>query len=153
MPAAVRALRGATTVDADTTDQVNERVQALVTEMLDRNGVAKDDLISIFFTATDDIHCTFPATAARAVGLGDVPLSAVAAESESALAGGGVVTDVGSVKAPIVASLPSPRFVGGHPMAGSEQEGVDGAGPSLFEGSTWVLTPTAATDPAAYTLV
>ncbi|MDQ3570861.1 MAG: chorismate mutase [Actinomycetota bacterium] len=74
MSPAVRALRGATTVDADTSDQVSERVQDLVTAMLDRNGVTKDDLISIVFTATDDIHSIFPATAARACGLGDVPL-------------------------------------------------------------------------------
>ena len=71
---AVRALRGATTVDADTPEQLNERVQALVTAMLDRNGVDKDDLISIVFTATEDITSMFPATAARGVGLGDVPL-------------------------------------------------------------------------------
>jgi chorismate mutase len=70
----VRALRGATTVDADTVDQVTERVQALVNTMLDRNGVDKEDLISVLFTATDDIRCMFPATAARGVGLGDVPL-------------------------------------------------------------------------------
>ena len=71
---AVRALRGATTVDADTVEQVNERVQTLIQRMLERNGVEKDDLISILFTATDDIHSVFPATAARQVGLGDVPL-------------------------------------------------------------------------------
>ena len=74
MPEAVRALRGATTVDADTEEQISGRVQTLVTAMLDRNGVSKDDLISIVFTATDDVHAMFPATAARAVGLGDVPL-------------------------------------------------------------------------------
>lgn len=74
MPPAVRALRGATTVDADTVEQVNERVQALVTAMLDRNGVSKDDLVSVVFTATDDIHSAFPAAAARAIGMGDVPL-------------------------------------------------------------------------------
>ena len=74
MPAAVRALRGATTVDEDTAEQVNERVHALVRLMLERNGVDHDDLISILFTATDDIHSVFPATAARQVGLGDVPL-------------------------------------------------------------------------------
>ncbi|HZN16039.1 MAG TPA: chorismate mutase [Acidimicrobiales bacterium] len=74
MPQAVRALRGATTVDADTVEQVTERVRALVQAMLERNGVAKDDLISILFTATDDIHSMFPATAARGIGLGDVPL-------------------------------------------------------------------------------
>jgi len=74
VPQAVRALRGATTVDADTVEQVTERVRALVQAMLERNGVAKDDLISILFTATDDIHSMFPATAARGIGLGDVPL-------------------------------------------------------------------------------
>ena len=71
---AVRALRGATQVDADTAEQVTTRVQALVTEMLGRNGIDKDDLISIVFTATDDIHSMFPAAAARDIGLGDVPL-------------------------------------------------------------------------------
>ncbi len=74
MSPAVRGLRGATTVDADTEEQVNERVQTLLHEMLDRNEVHKDDLISILFTATDDIHCMFPAKAARDIGLGDVPL-------------------------------------------------------------------------------
>jgi len=42
--------------------------------MLERNGVDKDQLISVLFTATDDIHSMFPATAARELGLGDVPL-------------------------------------------------------------------------------
>ena len=74
MPTAVRALRGATTVDADTEEHVSERVQALVTAMLDRNGVDKDDLISVVFTATDDVQSIFPAAAAREIGLGDVPL-------------------------------------------------------------------------------
>ncbi len=74
MPNAVRALRGATTLDTDVAGHLTERVQALVTEMLRRNDVDKDDLISILFTATEDIHSMFPATAARGVGLGDVPL-------------------------------------------------------------------------------
>jgi chorismate mutase len=74
MSIAVRALRGATTVDEDTVEQIKERVQRLVVEMLEHNGVDKEDLISIVFTATDDIHSMFPATAAREVGLGDVPL-------------------------------------------------------------------------------
>jgi len=71
---AVRALRGATTVDADTPEQLHERVQALLQRMLDRNDVDKDDCISILFTATDDIHSMFPAAAAREIGFGDVPL-------------------------------------------------------------------------------
>jgi chorismate mutase len=74
VPSAVRALRGATTVDADTAEQVTARVQALFNAMLDRNGVTKDDLISVLFTATDDVRSMFPATAARGIGLGDVPL-------------------------------------------------------------------------------
>ena len=74
MPNAVRALRGATTLDHDDAAHLTERVQALVTEMLGRNDVNKGDLVSILFTATDDIHSMFPATAARGIGLGDVPL-------------------------------------------------------------------------------
>jgi len=70
----VRALRGATTVDRDEPAHITERVVALLEEMIERNGVHHDDLISILFTATDDIHSIFPATAARSVGLGDVPL-------------------------------------------------------------------------------
>ncbi len=70
MPAAVRAVRGATTVDLDTEEQVTTRVQALLDAILERNGLAKDDLISIVFTATDDVVSMFPAAAARAMGLG-----------------------------------------------------------------------------------
>lgn len=70
----VRALRGATTVDDDTEEQVFERVIVLFEQLLQRNGVAHDDLISVLFTATADIHSVFPAAAARKFGLGDVPL-------------------------------------------------------------------------------
>ena len=81
------------------------------------------------------------------------PVGAVAAAARAALAGGGVVTDVGSVKAPVVSTVDDPRFVGGHPMAGSEQEGVAGADAALFLGAVWVLTPVTRTDPAAHSLV
>jgi chorismate mutase len=70
----LRALRGATTVDVDTEEQVTERVRELVAEMLARNDVGHEDLVSVIFTATDDVHSMFPATAARGAGLGDVPL-------------------------------------------------------------------------------
>lgn len=73
MPA-LRALRGATTVDVDEETHVHERVVELLEEMCDRNGVRHDDIVSILFTATDDIHSTFPASGARKMGLGDVPL-------------------------------------------------------------------------------
>ncbi len=70
----VRAQRGATTVDRDEPEHITERVVALLQEMLERNGVHHDDLISILFTATPDIHSMYPPTAARTIGLGDVPL-------------------------------------------------------------------------------
>ena len=54
-----------------------------------------------------------------------------------------VVTDVSGVKTAIVEAADHPRFIGGHPMAGSEQIGLQGADPDLFEGAVWVLTPTA----------
>lgn len=61
-----------------------------------------------------------------------------------------IVTDVAGVKAPIVRDITDPRFLGGHPMAGSELRGLAGARAELFRGCTWVLTPTEATDAAAY---
>ncbi len=61
-----------------------------------------------------------------------------------------VVTDVSGVKTAIVEEADHPRFIGGHPMAGSEQVGLHGADPDLFEGAVWVLTPTAITDLQAF---
>ncbi len=85
------------------------------------------------------------------------PVAAVVAEVTSLLladlSGDLVVTDVGGVKAPIVSGISHPRFVGGHPMAGSEQEGPDGADPELFAGATWVLTPTPITGAAAFSKI
>ncbi|HMR96777.1 MAG TPA: chorismate mutase [Microthrixaceae bacterium] len=70
----VLALRGATTLDADERDHLLERVRELLTQMFRTNDVDHDDLISILFTATPDVHSAFPALAARQMGLGDVPL-------------------------------------------------------------------------------
>jgi chorismate mutase len=74
MPTAVRALRGATTVDVDEREHLFERVIALLEAMFERNQIAHDDVVSVIFTATDDVHSAFPAEAARKFGLGDVPL-------------------------------------------------------------------------------
>ena len=81
-----------------------------------------------------------------------LPVGAVVDAARAALADhpDAVVTDVGSVKAHIVASVDDPRFVGGHPMAGSEQEGVAGSDPTMFRGAVWALTPTPTTDGDAY---
>jgi chorismate mutase len=61
-------------VDSDTPEQVTTRIHNLLLAMLERNGVDHEDLISIVFTATSDVVSIFPATAARKLGLGDVPL-------------------------------------------------------------------------------
>ncbi len=91
-----------------------------------------------------DAEITFVAT----------PVGVVAAEVRRALSEThGLVTDVGSVKTPMLELMSDPRYVGGHPMAGSELEGVDGARPDLFEGATWVLTPVEATDDQSLTTV
>lgn len=75
------------------------------------------------------------------------------------LAPGAIVTDVGSVKAAIIAAAESPlhaagaHFVGGHPMAGGEKTGVAAARADLFEGAVCIVTPTPQTDPAAAEIV
>ena len=74
MTPVVRALRGATTIDSDTADNVRVRTIALLNQMIERNGVDHEDIISVLFTATDDIHSMFPASAARDIGFGDIPL-------------------------------------------------------------------------------
>jgi chorismate mutase len=70
----VRALRGAITCNDNTKQEIEDKTQRLVKELLARNELEHDDLVSVIFTATDDLTAEFPATAARAVGLGDVPL-------------------------------------------------------------------------------
>jgi prephenate dehydrogenase len=61
-----------------------------------------------------------------------------------------VVTDVGSTKRAVVAAHDDPRFVGGHPLAGAENAGVEHARPDLFEHSTWYLTPSSTTAGVLY---
>jgi chorismate mutase len=70
----VRALRGATTLDVDERDHLIERTQEVMSALFARNGLTEDDLISIVFTATSDIHSAFPAEAARDAGFTHVPL-------------------------------------------------------------------------------
>ncbi|WAL94661.1 chorismate mutase [Streptomyces sp. Je 1-369] len=71
---AVRAVRGAVQLERDEAGHMAEQVGALLTGVLERNGLTQDDLISIWFTATPDLHCDFPAAAARGLGIVDVPL-------------------------------------------------------------------------------
>ncbi|WP_153814742.1 chorismate mutase [Streptomyces sp. SUK 48] len=71
---AVRAVRGAVQLERDEAGHMGEQVGALLTAVLERNGLTADDLISIWFTATPDLHSDFPAAAARKLGIVDVPL-------------------------------------------------------------------------------
>jgi len=102
-------------------------------------------------------------TIAEAVSGADLVLLAVPvpvlAEVAGQLAGHlsptAIVTDVGSVKSRSVVEVehrlgPDVRFIGGHPMAGSEHSGIRAADATLFQGATWLLTPTVATHPTTF---
>jgi chorismate mutase len=68
------ALRGATTVDADEREAILAATTELMHQLLERNALATDDLVSCLFTLTPDLHAEFPAVAAREMGLSAVPL-------------------------------------------------------------------------------
>jgi len=70
----VRAVRGAIRVPEDTPEAVLGATERLLRELLQRNAIGPEDIVSIFFTATEDLAAAFPAEAARRMGLGAVPL-------------------------------------------------------------------------------
>ena len=74
VPMPVRALRGATTLDADSADHIRDRVKALMAALFERNGLDNEQVISVVVTGTSDITSFHPVTAAREFGLDDVPL-------------------------------------------------------------------------------
>jgi chorismate mutase len=74
---AVRAIRGAIQIDVDERDAILEGTAELVTEVMARNELTTDDVISVLFTATPDLTAEFPALAARKIGFHDVPLICV----------------------------------------------------------------------------
>jgi prephenate dehydrogenase len=86
-----------------------------------------------------------------------VPVGAMPALAEKIapmLASHALVTDVGSVKAPVVSKLGGifknhARFVGSHPMAGSERTGIDAASAELFQDAVCIVTPDANSDATA----
>jgi prephenate dehydrogenase len=83
-----------------------------------------------------------------------VPVRSTTDEVRRALAETtGTVTDVGSVKTPVCRSVEHPRFIGGHPMAGSEFDGIDAAQADLFQSAVWVLTPLEGSDDATFAQV
>ena len=70
----LRALRGATTVDRNDADLILAGTEELVREVMERNGLHPDDMVSCIFTCTGDLDAEFPAVAARRLGLTRVPL-------------------------------------------------------------------------------
>lgn len=70
----VRAVRGATTVECDEAALVHDAIRELLTALVSQNDIVMSDIVSAFFTATPDIRCAFPATAARALGWKDIPM-------------------------------------------------------------------------------
>jgi chorismate mutase len=73
-PVRLRALRGATTADANDPGAIIEATAELLQEMIRRNDVHPDDVVSMIFTATPDLDAEFPASAARKIGMSHVPL-------------------------------------------------------------------------------
>lgn len=70
----IRAIRGATQLEVDEREHLLAAVDELIRAILEQNDLSSDDLISMIFTATPDLHSEFPALAARQLGIGDVPL-------------------------------------------------------------------------------
>jgi prephenate dehydrogenase len=93
------------------------------------------------------------ATAALSVVAVPVSRTSEAVRSVLAATTDSLVTDVGSVKTPVARQISDARFVAGHPMAGSERVGLDGADPDMFRGAIWVLTPTEHTPDRTFTAV
>jgi chorismate mutase len=73
-PMRLYALRGATSVAVNDADAILGATDELMREILERNQLAADDLVSCIFTLTDDLDAEFPAVAARKMGLSAVPL-------------------------------------------------------------------------------
>lgn len=70
----IRAIRGAVQVDADEREAILEGTADLVSQVMSRNDLTTDDVISVLFTVTPDLTAEFPALAARKLGFHDVPL-------------------------------------------------------------------------------
>ncbi len=71
---AIRAIRGATCLTANNAEEMHGVVAELIDQMLSRNFIAQEDVVSIFLTGTPDLTCAFPAAGIRIHGLTDVPL-------------------------------------------------------------------------------
>jgi prephenate dehydrogenase len=107
-------------------------------------AAALDEGVIVDFTLSDEHTLLFVATPAGSVA--EIANSLLHSFRNPSL----VVSDVAGVKGSIVRDVLDPRFVGGHPMAGSERRGLKGAKADLFQGCNWILTPTDMTKPETY---
>ncbi|MGA2010969.1 MAG: prephenate dehydrogenase/arogenate dehydrogenase family protein [Solirubrobacteraceae bacterium] len=125
----------------DATVSGHDRSPAALTAALARGAL--DRACPSVAEAVADAQAVFVAAPVRALaGLVDAALAAAPADC--------VVTDVGSTKRAVVAAHADPRFVGGHPLAGAENAGVQHARADLFEHATWYLTPRPTTSGVLY---
>jgi prephenate dehydrogenase len=131
---AARQRLGATVAGYDDSPAALERALAL--GAVDRAGATVAEAVA-------DAEAVFVA----------VPVGNLPERIGEALAGAPadcVVTDVGSTKRAVVAAHDDPRFVGGHPLAGAENAGVEHARADLFDAAIWYLTPSAVTSGVLY---
>lgn len=116
--------------------------------VLDLNPIVEQEAVSR--GAADQVGLE-PSAAVTVVAapVGAIPELVARALAETS----GVVTDVGSAKAEVCSAVDDPRFIGGHPMAGSDQDGIAGARADLFADAMWVLTPGQTTSETAFSTV
>ena len=69
-----RGIRGAITVEENNVENIKEASNRLLSEMIKRNNISEEDIVSIFFSVTEDLNATFPARAAREMGFNHTPL-------------------------------------------------------------------------------
>ncbi len=133
-------------------------VDEVVVHDLDPDARARARVLGVGTRVADSIEDAVRDAQLVVLGVPPNHLVEVAEQVAPFLAEHALVTDVASVKSPAVALVEARlrghgTFIGGHPMAGSEHSGVAAADPTLFQGATWLLTPTPATDDADFVLL
>ncbi|MHB8511433.1 MAG: prephenate dehydrogenase/arogenate dehydrogenase family protein [Actinomycetota bacterium] len=123
-----------------------DRVPEVARRAVDR-GAADRSAASIR-EAVEQADIVFVATPVSSIPI-------IAKEAIPYMKPGAILTDVGSTKARVVDEIhgfleDNRIFIGGHPMAGTEEEGIEGARDHLFEGAWWILTPTKTTPPEIF---
>lgn len=70
----IQGIRGATTIQLDSTEEVRLKTKELLADIIESNNLKNDEIVYVLFTATDDIKSAYPAAAAREMGLDNIPL-------------------------------------------------------------------------------